>query len=78
MMLTVAMLILCVNRQTLHRNKGEFLMKAINIVWDVDHKRDLETLPKEIIIPDGMQDLEEISNYISDTTGFCHLGFDVE
>ena len=53
-------------------------MKAININWDVDHIEDLETLPKEIIIPNDIETLEDISNYISDTTGFCHLGFDIE
>ena len=53
-------------------------MKAININWDVDHIEDLETLPKEIIIPNDIENLEDISNYISDTTGFCHLGFDTE
>ena len=29
-------------------------MKAINIDWDVDHIKDLETLPTELIIPDGI------------------------
>lgn len=29
----------------------------------------------EIDIPDGMTDEEEISDYLSDTTGFCHKGF---
>ena len=53
-------------------------MKAINIDWDVDHIKDLETLPKEIIIPDGIKDPEDISDYISDKTGFCHLGFELE
>ena len=53
-------------------------MKAINIDWDVDHIEELETLPKEIIIPDGIEDLEDISDYISDKTGFCHLGFELE
>ena len=78
MILTAAMLRLYAKRQIQHLNKRGFFMKAINIDWDVDHIEDLETLPKEIIIPDGIEDLEDISDYISDTTGFCHLGFDIE
>lgn len=53
-------------------------MKAINILWDVDCKEDLENLPKEIEIPDGMTDEYEISDYISEVTGFCHSGFIME
>lgn len=52
-------------------------MKAI-VLWDVDCKEDLENLPKEIEIPDGMTDEDEISDYISNTTGFCHCGFATE
>lgn len=63
-------------------------MKAINIQWDVDYPEDLESLPKEIEIPYdvfGYEDgddideyMDEIGDYISDVTGFCHFGFDVE
>lgn len=52
-------------------------MKAINIKWDVDFKEDLEGLPTEIEIPEGITDEEEISDYISDETGFCHCGFEL-
>lgn len=62
-------------------------MKAINIKWDVDYPEDLENLPKEIEIPNdvlGYEDgedvyeyMDEISDYISDVTGFCHFGFDL-
>lgn len=52
-------------------------MKAINILWDVDRKSDLKHLPKEIEIPKGMTDEDEISDYLSDTTGFCHCGFEI-
>ena len=31
-------------------------MKATNIEWDVDCPEDLETLPTEVEIPDGMED----------------------
>ena len=39
-------------------------MKTINIDWDVDYEEDLEDLPTEIEIPNGITDEEEISNYI--------------
>ena len=45
-------------------------MKATNIEWDVDELEDLEYLQTEIEIPDGMTDEEEISDYISDETGY--------
>lgn len=50
-------------------------MKAVNILWDVDDIRDLKSLPKEIEIPADITDEEEISDFLSDTTGFCHRGF---
>jgi len=52
-------------------------MKAINIIWDVDFEEDLENLPTEIEIPEGMTDEEEISDYITDVIGFCHKGFEL-
>lgn len=53
-------------------------MKATNIEWDVDDLEDLDYLPTEIEIPEGMIDEEEISDYISDETGFCHNGYVLE
>lgn len=50
-------------------------MKATNIHWDVDRTEDMELLPTEVEIPDGMTDEEEISDYLSDLTGYCHKGF---
>jgi len=52
--------------------------KAVNIQWDVDDPEDLELLPTEIDIPDEMTDIEEISDYITEQTGFCHKGFTME
>lgn len=49
-------------------------MKAINIIWDIDFEDDI-ILPTEIDIPEGMIDEDEISDYLSDFTGFCHKGF---
>ena len=40
-------------------------MKAINIIWDVDFEEDLESLPTEIEVPNGITDEEEISDYIN-------------
>lgn len=48
---------------------------AINIQWDVDYEEDLEGLPQRVILPEGMTDDDEISDYLSDLTGFCHYGF---
>ena len=52
-------------------------IKAINIIWDVDSEEELKDLPTEIEVPEGMIDEEEISDYISDMTGYCHKGFKV-
>ncbi len=53
-------------------------MKAIDIIWDADDPEDIIDLPSEIQIPEGMDDEDEISDYISDVTGFCHKGFNLE
>ena len=58
--------------QLKHRMKQN--RKATHIQWDVDDLEDLELLPTEIDIPDDMTDMEEISDYITDQTGFCHNG----
>lgn len=50
-------------------------MKALNIIWDTDGEK-IE-LPNEIEIPFGMTDENEISDYISNETGFCHYGFEL-
>lgn len=53
-------------------------MKAINIEWDTDGDMELlKELPTEMEIPEGMEDGEEISDYISDETGFCYYGFEL-
>lgn len=48
-------------------------MKAVNIQWDIDDE-DVD-LPTEVDLPKGMVDVEKISDYLSDVTGFCHGGF---
>ncbi len=52
-------------------------MRAVKIIWDVDNAEDLQNLPTEMDLPNGMTDPDEISDYLSDTTGFCHKGFSV-
>jgi len=53
-------------------------MKAINIKWDTDGDIEvLKGLPTEMKIPEGMTDEEEISDYLSDEIGFCHMGFNL-
>lgn len=48
---------------------------AINIQWDVDNEEDLNSLPQRVILPEEMMDDDEISDYLTDLTGFCHRGF---
>ena len=64
------------------------MLKAINIKWDTDGNNEvLNKLPTEMIIPDELEEmykkdreyaLEEISDWLSDETGFCHAGFEIE
>ena len=55
-------------------------MKAINIEWDIDDFEgdldELQMLPNEIDIPKYLTD-DDISDYISEVTGFCHKGFEL-
>lgn len=57
--------------------------KAVNIQWDIDDEdcgddNDLD-LPKEIYIPGDIdiEDDDEISDYLSELTGFCHFGYEL-
>lgn len=63
------------------------MYKAVNIKWDTDGDTEiLDGLPKEMELPDKLQKLcdidmedamEEISDWLSDETGFCHYGFEL-
>lgn len=54
------------------------MKKAYDIEWDTDGDETLAaSLPSKIEIPDGMTDPDEISDYLSDQTGFCHFGFKI-
>lgn len=64
------------------------MLKAINIKWDTEGDKEVfNELPTEMIIPDELEEmykkdkeyaLEEISDWLSDETGFCHAGFELE
>lgn len=64
------------------------MLKAINIKWDTDGDEEVfNELPIEMIIPNEIETiykedkkyaLEEISNWLSSETGFCHNGFEIE
>ena len=38
-------------------------------------KQDIMNLPEDAVVPDGMTDYDDISDWLSDEYGFCHLGF---
>lgn len=42
---------------------------------DVDEESEKDFLPEEIQLPSGMVNDEEISDYLSDVTGYCHRSF---
>lgn len=64
------------------------MLKAKNIKWDTDGDMEVfNELPTEMIIPDELEEmykkdkeyaLEEISDWLSDETEFCHAGFEIE
>lgn len=49
---------------------------AVNIIWDTDGEN--VDLPTEIEIPDHLIEDEDISDFITEATGFCHNGFTIE
>ena len=64
-------------------------MKVVKIKWDTDgNMKILKSLPKEIDITDEFdvndyeddEDklLDDISDWLSDTYGYCHFGFEIE
>lgn len=63
------------NRITIELPKGLKLVAERNIDPEDD---DGVELPNEITIPNDIEDEEAISDYISDVTGFCHKGFELE
>lgn len=71
--------------RTYRKEKEKKMLKAVDIKWDVtdddiDESDDeaceiLASLPTEMIIPECMTDLDEISDWLTDETGYCHNGF---
>lgn len=53
-------------------------MKATCIQWETDTAEEKKNLPSEIELPDGMTNAEEIEDYISEMTGYCHSGYVLE
>ena len=54
------------------------MLKVINIEWNTDNEHNLQNaLPKEIDIPESINTMDDISDYISDETGFCNIGFEL-
>lgn len=55
-------------------------MKIYNIMWDIDYYED--EVGNEIVLPTEIEisnmDLEDVADWLSDTYGFCHLGFCVQ
>ena len=64
------------------------MLKVINIKWDTDGDKEVfNNLATEMIVPDELEEmykkdkefaLEEISDWLSDETGFCHGTFEIE
>ncbi len=50
-------------------------MIAYDIAWDTEGEDFVPPLPSEIELPEYITELYEISEYLSDCTGFCHKGF---
>ena len=57
-------------------NCEDIELLAYDIEWDTDEE-DIE-LPTEVVLPEGMIDENEITDYLSDLTHFCHYGFKVK
>ena len=55
-------------------NTAPVARKAVQIDWDTDGE-DVD-LPTEIDIPAEIND-EDVADYLSDQTGFCHFGFQI-
>lgn len=58
-------------------------MKATNIQWDTDGRNPHTLgLPDEIELPEelteGEIDYDGIEDYLSNVTGFCHYGYELE
>lgn len=56
----------------------EIIMKIKNIVWETDGNMEaLKSLPTSVDVPEGTTDVEQVSDWLSDTYGFLHNGFEI-
>ena len=53
-------------------------MTSTNLLWDADTQEELELLPIEIDIQEDITEDDEISDYLSDVSGYCHHGFSLD
>lgn len=52
------------------------ILKVVNIEWDTNSLGEAEALPSELVVPEEMtDDIEAVSDWLSDLTGFFHKGF---
>lgn len=56
------------------------MLKVTNIIWDITDKACAKEgsaiiLPNEMIMPNDNMTEEEVSEYLTEETGFCHKGF---
>lgn len=59
------------------REESQHALMATNIKWDIEEGDEIN-LPESMQIPAGIVDEDEISDYLSDETGYCHKGFSIE
>lgn len=62
--------------------------RVFDIEWDCDYEEDKNSLPNEIEVTITENDVDDINdqydidfyieNYISDLTGYCHYGFQLD
>lgn len=70
--ITYLSLVLGLSEDTLYTALNNPLL-ATDIQWDITESED--ELPTEIEIPIDNYDIDSISDYLSEQTGYCHNGF---
>lgn len=56
-------------------NKLTEKLVAYDIQWETDYEEDKDNLPTEIEIPDNITEESDITEYLSDVTGYLHNGY---
>lgn len=70
--LTYLSLVLGISEETVYKALNNPLL-ATDIQWDITESE--AELPTEIEIPIDDYNIDSISDYLSDQTGYCHNGF---